>query len=454
MKAFRRPIIKYFFLLPILFYVFHFLFFWMYETTDSYFYWAFAQFLRTGTYFLPHPYNRTSPSTIEPPLYSFIIYILDFLPRAEIFMHLIHILSLLASAFLLYLILKKYMGKHLSMIVASIFTLLPVNIIQTSSMMSESLAMLFLTAFIYLSFLIIEQKKMQCLKFLPLISAVSILLRFNFLILFVISIILLVLLKRINKENIVFITISFLVIFSWIIFNHKITGAWGLSNSEGKHLYDRVVGGDKLLPDEDNKDFVRLRTIAGPDVNLLAPWWEIEPYIIDEIPNETDESHLFFNVAFAALMKNPLTYIKNTFINFFIIHGNGIVYPIDIYTTNNRWMGTNCRSLGNFNFCSPIIQAELAKKTWNSLVFWSDKYYYNIPAFINIFLLYPALIYAILSKSKFMKFASITYILCVFISLAAEVPVYRFLYPLFPIKILLIIFFINKVTLKIIRTIY
>lgn len=55
--------------IPLILYLLHFFFFWLFESTDSYFYWAFANFLRTGQYsdqivrFIRHDF------TIHPLIY-------------------------------------------------------------------------------------------------------------------------------------------------------------------------------------------------------------------------------------------------------------------------------------------------------------------------------------------------------------------------------------------------
>src|SRR3989344_5843840 len=111
------------------FYIFHFLFLWMFQTTDSYFYWALANFFRTGQYYAPHPYYYTKPSTMEPPFYSILLFIAEIFPRPDIIIHAFHIGAVLISGLLLSKVLYKITKSRIAWSIGWLFTLLPSNII-------------------------------------------------------------------------------------------------------------------------------------------------------------------------------------------------------------------------------------------------------------------------------------------------------------------------------------
>src|SRR3990170_6003434 len=92
----------------ILIYIFHFLYFWIFPSTDSIFYWLFSNFIRTGGYSAPHPYYYTRPSTMEAPLYSVFLFLADGFSKADIFIHFVQIAAILSSGFFIYKIFRYY----------------------------------------------------------------------------------------------------------------------------------------------------------------------------------------------------------------------------------------------------------------------------------------------------------------------------------------------------------
>src|SRR3989338_6611246 len=105
MKRTNIPIIIVF-ILAACFYLFHFLFFWIFPSTDSHFYTLFAQFLKTGIYSAPHPYYYQVPSTMEPPLYSVFLYLVMPFARSDILVHFFHLTGIFISGIFLFNILR------------------------------------------------------------------------------------------------------------------------------------------------------------------------------------------------------------------------------------------------------------------------------------------------------------------------------------------------------------
>lgn len=424
---------------------------------------------------MPHPYYWTIPSTIEPPLYSGFLYLVQFFQRSDILIHLIQILALFGSAYLLYRLLKDVVRKELAIIISCLFLLIPNNLIMVSAVMAEPIALFFMAFYIYLVYEIVEKKKWHLWKYLIVFSAIIILQRFNFIVLYGFALFFVVLnhvmpnlfqhpkgipqqvrndskqillgIKLFNLEggialhlDLVALIVSFVIIFSWIFVNHRLNGAWGFSNSEGKHLYDRIVGGDGLLPSENNPQLKQLKAWVGEGFDVRKPWWDIEYVILPKFGmDETKQNHFLGQIALAALKEHPADYTINTVRNFFLIHQNGIIFPRDLYTYG--WMGSLCRTIGTVSFCSPIIKKEIAKTIWNSMVKLSEYYYNNIPFYVNLILLFPALIYTLLQKKVFWRLCALIYIASVFVAVMVEVPVYRYLYPLYPLKLLLMVYF-------------
>lgn len=424
-------------------YLFHFLFFWIYETTDSYFFWAFADFLKTGKYWVPHPYYWTTPSTIAPPLYSVLLFVAEFLPRAEIIIHFIHLLCLFFSSFFIYRITKSYLGRKNSLIIALIFLLIPANIFQPLSLMSEMVSLLGVSLFLYMSYLILEKKQNKFIKYLLLLSSFMILARYNFIVFWIISCILFFLTRHKKISDYLFLILSVLIITGWVGINYFLTGNIGLSDSQGKHLYNRIVYENKLLPPENNKYLKELRQLALENFDLYVPAWDLEPQIIVKLGLDYKrENKLLTNVAIDGLKTNPLSFVSKTIENFFKVHGNGQSYPGNLYTTGD-WKRGACRNLGAIYFCQPIISYQLGEEVWNKLLFISDWYYQHIPLYTNFFLLYPSLIFSLLQKNKYIRFIGLLYLLMTLFTLSVEIPVYRYQYILYPLKIILFTYLLS-----------
>lgn len=431
----------------LLFYLFKWLFLWLFETSDSYFYWAFADFLWTGKYFAPHPYYWTTPTTFAAPLYSLFLFFIRWLfPQStQVYIHLTQSLAIIISAFLLAKILSSFLKREIALIITSIYLLLPANIFISVGLMPEPLAILTVSIYIFFFFQLIVKKKLYLFKYLLLFSAIMVLLRYNFLILFLLAVVLWILtaFRKIRFYDSIFLILSISIIISWVFVNHKLTGAWGLSDQVGKNLYNRVVGGDKLIPPIDDPNWQLLNKINTMKLDLFQPSYTFDPYIMDYFNgNVTAESKFLGQIALATIKKHPIAFLKNTLLNFLIIHGNGMPYSTDLYT--HAWLKQTCRKLDTISFCKPIIESQFAAPLWDFMVQWGEYYYYTIPVFFNFLLLSPALMFGFFQKNIFIKFTAIVYILSILTVVAAEVPVYRYAYPLLPVKFILVSFFLTN----------
>src|SRR3989344_8558479 len=92
-------------------------------------------------------------------------------------------------------------------------------------------------------------------------------------------------------------------------------------------------------------------------------------------------------------------------------------------------------------FCRPIIKTEFAFKFWDALVILVDFIYLNLAKFFNIFLLFPALIYAILKKDRFFRYVSLLYIASITLFVMVEAPLPRYTYIFTPIPVILVTYF-------------
>lgn len=435
---------KFLLLLTSGFYLFHFLFFWVFEGTDSYFYWAFANFIRTGKYFAPAPYYYTAPSTMEPPLYSVFLYLAGFIKRADIVIHLAQISSILLSAFFIFKIMKYYVKEKIAIFISLLFLLIPAHFIYVSHVVAETIAIFYLSLYLFLAHLIMNKKKIHVIRLLLVVSAVMTLQRYNFLPLFVFALFIFLFTKYKRKlADYLYLLVSVSILLTWIVINYSLNGAWSLSNSEGKHLYNRILHFDRLLPDVDNPSFIEFKKIVGENIDYFKPWWFYEPQLIAKLGSETKSSQLMQEVALSALKRNPWQYLINIPRFFIFAHNTNDMFHNNLFLVKNDML-KGCRTLDNIEFCRPIIQANFSYKIWDTLVELADNYYLHLWRYVNFLLLFPSILFAALQKNTFIKFCGFAYLTCLLLFISIEAPLPRYTYIFKPLGIILISFMSYK----------
>src|SRR3989338_9756808 len=344
--------------ITIFLYVFHFLFFWIFESTDSFFYWAFANFIKTGTYIPAYPYNYTVPSTMEPPLYSFFLFLAQLVPRADIVIHFVQLGSILLSGYLVFRISESFVRKEIAKLIGIIFLLVPAHMIYTGNLVAEPTAVFFITLYLYLL-------KRGSLKYLLILGAIMTLQRYNLIIFYIYAF---YLNFRVMKMRVtrIFLIISLSILIGWIFINHQLNGSWGLSNSEGKHLYNRILHFDRILPSYSHPVFVKFRKLAGERTDYFKPWWFYEEALIRSTGSETGASLIMREFALAALFSDPLKYFLNTPRFFLFAHDRNTTFDDPLYLFNSN-MKKSCQGMGNIRFCRPIIN------TSNNFGIWDKK---------------------------------------------------------------------------------
>lgn len=432
-------------------YLFHFLFFWLFESTDSYFYWEFSNFIKTGKY-LVEAYNYTKPSTMEPPLYSGFLYLFQLLPRADILVHFFQLSSILASGFFLYKVFQKRTKKPIPLLLSILFLLTPSHMIYTSNLVAEPFAVLFLSFFLFLLSKILGSNnsslRANWISYLIIFSTLMIFQRYNLMLFLVVPLILglQIVRKRIYPQILFAVGVSFFVLLFWVRINHNLNGSMGFSNAEGKHLYNRVFHFDHLLPPENNPDFVKFKKIVEPTIltthiDYFHPWWFYEPDLIRGLGGESEANELFLKISLAALFHTPVRYVLNTPGYFLFAHGSNPTFHDDLYRYDGT-MKNFCRVLGSIHFCAPLVNAHWAFGLWDRFVDGIDWYYLNLSPFINFFIFFPALIYAVLKKDRFIRIVALLYLGSILFFTLVEAPLPRYTYIFTPVKNLIIGYFL------------
>ena len=435
----------------IIFYIFQFLFFWMFQTTDSIFYYALAEFFKTGKYIVPFPYFYTRSSTMEPPLYSVLIYLALYFPRPDIILHFFHIAAVLASGAILSWVLLKTTKSRLAASAGWLFTLLPANIIYASNIMSEIFTVAFVSLYLLLNYKIIMEKKEKLYFQLLVLSAIGALMRYNLLAFW--GIFQSFFLFKKNKKIMDFFgfSLSILIIVSWIFLNHNWNGSWGFSNGQGKNLFNRVVWEERLMPPRDNRDYKEIVARLGRrDYYSREAWWKIEPYVLNKEFDETAENSLLQRIAISAILNNPVKYLVKSIGSYFVIHGNGIPFHDQVWMSHGRDKDV-CQPLGSIETCRPIIENGKAKKIFAKIVVWGAFYHLRFPAILNLFLLLPALIWAVFVKNRFYRISAFMYFAGTILPVFVVHTDVRYIYSVYPIKLVLIVLFLNFIWKRFIK---
>ncbi|OGG00082.1 hypothetical protein A3D78_05090 [Candidatus Gottesmanbacteria bacterium RIFCSPHIGHO2_02_FULL_39_14] len=431
-------------------YIFHFFFFWLFPSTDSIFYWQFANFIRNGSYFVPHPYYYTRPSTMEPPLFSLFIYLADSFPKADIMIHFIQLGGIIVSGILIYKILNFYFSKNWALFSFVFFLLTPAHLIYSSNLVAEPLAVFYITIYLYILHKIINLKQVKLLVVLLPYTALITLHRYNLLIFFLTAVFLFLIKRGKDLRAWAGLLAGMTILGGWILINHQLNGSWGLSNAEGKHLYNRILHFDRILPSYSHPVFVKFRKLAGERTDYFKPWWFYEEALIRSTGSETGASLIMREFALAALFSDPLKYFLNTPRFFLFAHDRNTTFDDPLYLFNSN-MKKSCQGMGNIRFCRPIINTSNNFGIWDRMVNAVNFFYIWGAKYINYLLLFPALIYSSLQKDSFFRILALLYILSILFFVMVEAPLPRYTYIYTPLGGIITYFALGKCFERVIK---
>ena len=178
--------------------------------------------------------NYKYPSLFMPPLYPYFIYLIDLLPANNLIFKLIsvQILISLISSLYIYKICEKNFNKNISLLSFLIFSFYPANLYSSSQISSITIVM-----FLYIFFLYVLVNNKN-LILLGVIGGFGILARGEFFLIFIISLIYLFFLKKINIVKTLLIMLIALVITSpYLIRNYIIFNKLVITQSTGYVLW-------------------------------------------------------------------------------------------------------------------------------------------------------------------------------------------------------------------------
>lgn len=421
-------------------FVFHVLFFWTNSIIDSYFYWAFSQYITTGVYPFAEPFVYLLPTTISPPLYALLLAILAFFPSAQIFLHGFQLLLLGITSFLLYRMVKWTLHKDAAIIIACLFALMPGNLIYTTLILTEIPAQFFLTVFIYFFMSFVRTKRILPLALAVLIASLMTLMKYSFIVYVGIAFLFFIFRKPRHIRLWFMPAIGMTILLLWITINFRITGVWGLSDTKGVQLYNQAVWSGGLLPDESDPTIKILRMYIPKNVDVKKAYWDLQGYILPHTENRWHEvDTILGNVATAAVKAHPIRYLIHSIDLFIRFHGGGRPYwnNLSSFGKPQDQYPVFCDHLGKFQTCHPLIQTQWSTDLWNRYVDISTAFYAIIFPIFGIAMFIPSLIYALLFGKKPVRILGLLY-------LAGMVPIAmyvhldtRYTLPFYPLMILI-----------------
>jgi hypothetical protein len=430
-------------------YLFHFIFMWMFESGDSFYYLTFAKYLTTGIYHFQYPFIYQRPTTLAAPFYSFILVAIGNFPRADIWLHAIQLLMLIGTTLLLHQILRKFISDSFSIIISCLFALFPTNLIFASYILTEIPAIFGFTLFIYLSLKYLNNHQTNLLSLLVLLAAMLTLLRYQFAILFVgATIILAINIIRNHKItifNAVFFSAGLIMIIGWLIYNHAITRVWGLSDTTKIRFHASFVNYGHHYPPENDPAVIEYNKFVPPIRDKYSAWWDVQDDILPKVNHDWRKvDEIVGNVGLAAVKYDPMGYLVNTGQIFLAMHTiaktpwwpNLFFFGQDSDYARQQVV---CDAFDNFHICKPIVMTERSFQLFSKFIGVIGGWYMRGFPVFSLFILFPMIVINLIFGHLSDRFLATIYLIPLIFASSAITPEPRYLIPFYPLMIILVV---------------
>lgn len=243
------------------------------------------------------------PNIFMPPLYPFFLLIIKkFFLDINIFLYVVQVIQLiisLISIYLIYKVLKHFFSKNISYIGTFVFSVFPLNVYAISQISSITLQVFLLTVFLICFVKIFEKYEKKHLLFFSISSGLLILLRGEFFIFFLFSLIYLFLKNKNIKQIILSVVLTVIVISPYLVRNYQIFEVITVTKS----------GGFNLLKGNNPKSKVE-GIVMFRKVHKVVP--EVKPKLEKlkaEKKYDLIVDKIFFDQAIEFIKENPKRYI-------------------------------------------------------------------------------------------------------------------------------------------------
>jgi hypothetical protein len=410
----------------------------VFDDRDSFFYAVLGEFLYFKNNIPMRPFINDPPQTLFGPVYALLVLPLSYIPApgAMIAITAVQILMLFASA--------GIVGYLAGWPAALLLVLFPFSISFTTVMMSEITTMFLVSVYtVVLYGWTVKHWKFANPSTLLLIAGVLVLTRYAFIPLFVISFGLFFFLPVKNPPPFRLAgTVGVLMVFAWILFNIHLHGIIALSTVTGRHLYNNVVSTAHIMPPypDPKTNYFMDRFINKNRIDMLIyPWWDNEMLFNDGILPQTLIDQMYMDVALVTVRHHPFQYAANAIREFFVIPITAPLYPDSAITYLRECPATSCHFTWNRYLCTPTIDNCSVRGLFASLFEW-EKTLYPFPMIVFLILAVLGIIAATVRGPLFMRLIAGIFVMQHLFQSGTEWVEGRFLVPLYPLYILLILY--------------
>ena len=246
------------------------------------------------------------PSVYMPPLYVYFLYLIKILnPNFFLYIHSVLFIQVILSTLSIYFFFKLnrfFFSKNLSLLNSFILSIFPLKVYAMTQISSVTLQFFLLTLYLYLFFCLYKSKsnKKKILVFFSIISGLLILLRGEFYLIFILSLIYLFFFKKINlKFFFIIFLISFIVASPYILRNYYTFEKIALTKSLGYNLW------------KGNNPFA---SVEGAETSEAFSHNNINEKIENLPKNKLYDFYydkMFFNEGINYILADPILFVKN-----------------------------------------------------------------------------------------------------------------------------------------------
>jgi hypothetical protein len=250
------------------------------------------------------------PSAYMPPLYVYIIYFISIFGFSEftttkIILFFQCLFSGISIIFF-YKILLKIFNERYSIVFSLIFFLIPINFYSATQISSVSFQ---ISIFIFFLYYYLTAQTNFCFVMLGLFSALAILIRGEFWLLFLILIFFKLITNKIKFENVCFLILTvFFIISPTLIRNYIVFNDLVITKSSGYNLWrgnslSKNINGESIETFEIEEEKKRIKNNLIQSNNLI----KYEIYL----------DQMYFDFAKKNILNDPIEYIKHYINKFF-----------------------------------------------------------------------------------------------------------------------------------------
>jgi hypothetical protein len=246
------------------------------------------------------------PNIFMPPLYPLFLYIINFFfNNTDTFLWSIQYIQLAFSLIAIYFtnkILLEFYSENISSIGTLIFAIFPLNVYAVSQISSISLQMLLLNLFLYSFLKLLKKINYKQIFLFSISSALLMLLRGEFFIFVILSMIYLYIKQKNLKRIIIIGLITSLVVSPYIYRNYNIFGVITITKSGG---YNLLKGNHPRTKAEGTPMFLKIKEVI-PEVKD-----ELEKLIAKGPSSNYDlaQDKILFDQAIKFIKDNPVRYV-------------------------------------------------------------------------------------------------------------------------------------------------